>query len=124
MNESWDVDPKTGDYVMESGVPKKGTSLLTPAYFRMKAKRGTWMYAPDSKWGSDFHLVTKRVSVTDGQFLESVAEKALQPMIDDGRASEVTITTAAQSRHNTGLEVELIDAQGDAEQLNFDPIGA
>lgn len=120
---SWSLDPATGDYLMNSnGTPKETDSLTIPAYIRLKARRTKWLYAPDPDWGSDFYSVQKRHQPKDGSNLEAIALRALKPLIDDGRASTITVTASVQSRYGVGLETEIIDASGSPDQLNLPAI--
>lgn len=124
MNQTWMIDPKTGDYVLDSkGKPVLHTGLLVPAYIRLKARRTAWMYQPDDSWGSDFHLITRRVTTKDNTLVESIAEKALQPLISDGRAMTIDIQPKEYTRHTGEINIKIVDAQGQVEQLEFLPIG-
>jgi phage gp46-like protein len=122
MSAQWEMDPTRKDYVMQLGAPKETSSLKMPAYFRLAVKRGTWMYGP-ATFGSDFHLDQKRRSSQDASGLESKASRALEPLIDDGRASEIDISTSEAARHGVRLQISIRDAQGAPDNLEFDPIG-
>lgn len=126
MSESWKIDPKTRDYVMAGGAPVPTTDIKVPAFYRLKIHRGRWLYAPDDRYGSDFYLVKKRFNGKDLGGLTNIAEKALQPLIDDGRASAVEVvpdTRQQQSRNNAFMEIEITDAQGEVQKLDLPPIG-
>jgi phage gp46-like protein len=122
MAKSWDLDPKTGDYIMQGGSPVETDSLRIPAYIRLKVRRAEWLYAPDDDYGSDFHLIKKRKSTDDASNLEAIGARALQPIADDGRASLITVDTIAVSRHNVGLRTEIEDAGGEVETLDLPQI--
>lgn len=120
--QSWEINPQTGDYVLESGSPKETDSLKIPAYMRLKIRRGEWLYAPNEDYGSDFHKL-KRNQVQNGPtFIESVGAKALQPIADDGRASEIDLTGKIVARNNADLEVAITDANGNIERIVFERI--
>lgn len=121
--QSWNIDPKTGDYVMSGGAPVETDSLQVPAYFRLKIKRKTWMYAPDDKFGSDFYLVKKRPATNAGQKLENIAIAALQPIADDGRAKRITVQTDELSRQGAALTASIIDASGEEQVATFTGLG-
>ena len=124
MGETLSLDPKTGDYVMDSqGKPTFEKGLLVPAYLRLKASRSKWMYSPDVDYGSDYHLITKRVTRGDNILVDAITEKALKPLLDDGRASKVEIEPKEYTRHTAELNIKLSDAQGQVEELEFNPIG-
>ena len=123
MAQSWEIDPKTGDYVLEGGAPKQTDSLRIPAYFRLKAKRGTWLYAPDAQFGSDFYTLTKRPSENANKRLENIGIAALQPMLDDGRAQEITVDVTQNKRGATQLATTIVDASGEVEVETFTGLG-
>lgn len=119
---SWQIDPGTGDYVMTQGKPVDDSSLIYPAYYRLTIGRARWMYAPDDQYGSDLHTLKKR----NDKAMVDMTERAMQPMIDDGRAlsADVTLNPPAGSvRSNTGAAVVITDAQGNPEVLPLPPVG-
>lgn len=121
---SWQIDPKTGDYIMANGVPTEDPSLIYPAYYRLKVKRTQWLYAPDTQYGSDLYTVKKRFNPNDTNPIVNMAEVALQPIIDDGRASSIDVTyLAPKSLNDTQLSVVITDAQGEPQTLNLPVVG-
>lgn len=121
--QSWTVDPTDGDYVMTNGQPEQSDSLKIPAYFRLKTKRGKWLYAPDEKYGSDFYTVVKRPSENANRRLENVALAALQPILDDGRAAEIDATITVNTRGKSEMAVTIVDAAGEVETETFQGLG-
>lgn len=121
--KSWDLNPATGDYKLDAnGSPVETDSLLVPAYIRLKGPRTRWLYAPNADWGSDFYALRKRHSSLDGSLCEQIGARALQSLIDDGRASTVTLNATVQSRGAVGLETEIVDAGGQGDSATFNPI--
>jgi phage gp46-like protein len=117
---SWRIDPKTGDYVMLNGAPTEDESLIYPAYYRLKIKRTQWLYAPDTFYGSDFYTVKKHFRPNEMNSLSDIALKALQPIEDDGRASDLTATIQPSAgRNDAQLSIEIIDAMGQPQKLNL-----
>ena len=121
--QSWNINPTTGDYVMKNGQPEQTNSLNVPAYFRLKVKRKKWLYAPDTKYGSDFYTIQKRPSDSANQRFENTAVKALQPIVDDGRAIQVEATVTQNVRSGTALDTTIIDATGEVETQTFKSLG-
>lgn len=121
MGKSWKIDPQTRDYVMTKGSPTQDDTLKTPAYIRLMAPRNNWLYAPNDKWGSDYYLMHKRVG--DYAAVEEVATRALQPVIDDGRASDVEAVITDSQRGAAELKVNITDSSGIPEVFNFTPVG-
>jgi phage gp46-like protein len=124
QNITWSLDPTIGDYVMGTdGNPVQDTSLLTPSYIRLKTQRTKWLYAPDNTFGADFYLIQKNHSGSDTDTLQSVAQRALQPCIDDGRASAIAVTNAGQSLYESDLSVIITDVIGQPVAIPLDSIG-
>lgn len=123
MPQSWLIDPKTGDYVLQGGAPKETDSLEVPAYFRLKIPRKGWMYAPDDKFGSDFHTIKKRQTTKDATQIETIAGNALQPIADDGRARSIEVNAIITSRQAVGLQAKIVKANGQLEQLVLPSLG-
>lgn len=124
QNITWLLDPTKGDYVMDTtGSPVQDTTLQTPAYIRLKTQRTKWLYAPDDTFGSDYYLIQKNHSGSDSNILESIAERAMQPCIDDGRASAVSVTTTGQGLYESDLSVVIVDVIGQPVAIPLDSIG-
>lgn len=122
MSQSWDIDPVRKDYILVSGQPKQTDSLTVPSYFRIAVKRTQWLYAPDTDYGSDFYLLQKRRSTSDSSQFENIAAKALQPIVDDGRSSGISVTTQVLTRGGVGMNVQVTDARGQKQQTVIVPI--
>jgi phage gp46-like protein len=120
---SWKIDPNSGDYVMTGGAPVDSNSLQIPAYYRLKIERTQWLYAPDNKYGSDLYKLQKNFTTGDAGFIETVMNRALQPIVDDGRAAQIEVTATVRGRHAVGLETKITDAQGNVETLTLKGIG-
>lgn len=121
--KSWDLDPVKRDYILDKGSPVQTDSLRIPAYIRIKAKRRQWMYAPNDQWGSDLYLIQRRSTVNDTNLVENTAARALQPIVDDGRATEADVTTLATARHGVSLEAKIITANGDIDTVSLPGLG-
>lgn len=121
MNDYWELDPSTGDYVMANGRPVPSSSLIYPAYYRIKAVRNGWMYAPNTNWGSDLNTIQKRA----GTASLTMIDQACQPMIDDGRALAVDAeynTTITPARSNAAVNVNITEAGGEVQVLQLPPL--
>lgn len=117
MAQNWDRNPKTGDYIMKGGSPLQTDSLVIPAYHRLKTNRTQWLYAPNDDYGSDFYLVKKRRTNENASTIESIGARAVQAIIDDGRASQIDISTTDVARQGLQLETDITDARGKVEKL-------
>lgn len=117
------IDPVTGDYEIVNGNLVRDESLKFAAYARLKIQRTKWMYAPDSDYGSNFGLVKKR-SNNASPMLQNIAEKALQPLIDDGRAVDITVDVLpSQGRHDAQLEISITDKNQQVMKFDYQPVG-
>lgn len=123
MSQSWQMDPTKGDYVMDGGSPEQTDSLQVPAYFRLKIKRKTWLYAPDDKYGSDYYTIVKRPANNAAQVLENIGIAALKPLTDDGRANRVEVSADTVSRNGAALTTTITDASGQPETVTFSGLG-
>ncbi len=121
--QSWDLDPASGDYVMDGGKPLETTSLRIPAYIRLKTSRTRWLYAPDERYGSDFYSLKKRQTTRDASQVETIAANALQPIVDDGRASEITVNANVVARHGVGMEALILRNSGIQDILVLPSLG-
>jgi phage gp46-like protein len=82
------------------------------------------MYAPDDQYGSDFYTQKKRFTSNDVNPYANMADQALQPMVDDGRASSVSTTFLAPvGRNDVELAATIVDAQGEPQTLNLPMVG-
>lgn len=123
MAQNWNLDPKTGDYVLIGGSPEQTNSLQIPAYIRLKTPRTRWLYAPDERYGSDFYTLQKRQTTRDSSLVETVAANALQPIVDDGRAQTIEVETTVLARNAIGLQTEILTADGSIEELTLPSLG-
>jgi phage gp46-like protein len=122
-NQSYNptIDPGTGDYVITKGDTVPDYTLKFPAYVRMKVQRKKWLYAPDDNYGADFYKVLKR-SFNTPRVLETMTAKALQPLIDDKRATEISAFSSPQSRNMCNIEVSIVEANRSIQTFEFNPV--
>jgi phage gp46-like protein len=81
------------------------------------------MYAPDTNYGSTFNNVRKRTS-NSRTLLRQVAEKALQPLIDDRRAVTIDVENTDNARHAEALDVTITEREGSVTSFSFNPLGS
>lgn len=123
MAQNWNLNPATGDYVMNGGAPEQTDSLKIPAYVRLKVTVGQWLYAPDSNYGSRFKQIKKRPTGRDTAKVENAAAVALQPILDDGRALSITVETTSSNRSSVGLSTVIERQRGVFDQLEIPSLG-
>lgn len=121
--EGWLMDPATRDYQIDGGSPVVDTSLKMPIYFRTMIPRTRWMYAPNPKYGSDFWAYRDRLSQSSGAIAEAIETRALQPLIEDGRAVSIDVAVDTVERAGITLDVKALDAAGQQSRLpNLVPV--
>lgn len=92
------IDPDLGDYTLEpDGRPTTTTDLLQPAYIRLRAHLGRWLYDP--ALGSRYHeLRSVRITAEVEASIVEFAEAALSPLLEDGRATALTVDRIEATR--------------------------
>lgn len=124
MSQHWNRNPATKDYVMQAnGSPEETDSLTIPAFHRLRTKKLQWLYAPNNRYGSDFHTIQKNRTASDASLFENFAIRALEPLVEDGRAEEIEATVVERARHGVCLQTDIQQASGERESFQIDPIG-
>lgn len=105
------LNPQTGDYA-----GSRTDTLANAVYLRLMTPLGS--YWADPTLGSKLHTLkrekdTARIAVLARQY----AEQALEPLIADGRATNITITTSRPQPGWLALHVEVEDASGRRQQF-------
>ena len=119
---SWQINPTTGDFLLDAfGLPMRDETLKVPAYIRLKTSRKQWMYAPDNDYGSDFYIARKKTTQTSTA-LENIGNKALQPLIDDNRASSAEFTLNGMTRHGESFLCDIVDVDKQTETFVINPV--
>lgn len=100
------LDPATGDYAGE-----RTTTLANAVYIRLMTPVGGWW--ADPSLGSRLHELRRlkdkeRVYVLARQY----AEQALQPLVDDGRASRINVNAMHGQPGWCVLLIEVTDTTG------------
>lgn len=96
------LDPQTGSYT-----GKRTTTLANAVYLRLQTPLGSWW--ADKTLGSRLHeLKREKDKARVATLARQYAEQALQPLLDDGRADAITVTT---SRPLPGWLVLLIEVE-------------
>lgn len=108
------IDPITRDYVLLAGAVQRDPAggLANAIYMRLEVPLGS--YWADKTLGSRLHELQREKDVTRVAILaRQYAEQALAPILADGRATKITVTTQrAAGRLN--LLIEVIAANGQA----------
>lgn len=100
------LDPHTGDYA-----GSRTDTLANAVYLRLTTPLGSWWAEPTL--GSRLHELQRgkdvsRVAVLARQY----AEQALAPLLKDGRADSITVTTSRQQPGWLQLHIQVEDASG------------
>jgi phage gp46-like protein len=100
------LDPTTGDYAGQ-----RTQTLANAVYLRLMTPLGSYWAAP--KVGSKLHLLQREKDTSRvRQLAAQYAEQALAPLVKDGRAQRVTVTTAGPSGRQI-LSITVLDASGE-----------
>lgn len=118
---SWGINPGTGDYLCVNGSPVRDESLDFPVYARLKVERGTWLYAPDRRYGSTLAQV-KRQSNQTPTLLANVMKDALVPLITSRRARDIVVEKVSSVRFREELGVTYFAADGQPSTFTFSPL--
>lgn len=117
------IDPVTRDYA-QADPDRPGTLLRDPAdglanavYLRVMTPLGSWW--ADPALGSRLHELSREKDVPRVQRLaQQYCEQALQPLVDDGRVTTLTVTAERQPGR-LAVRVELVDAHGRPQQFDI-----
>ena len=100
------LDPQTGDYA-----GSRTDTLANAVYLRLMTPLGS--YWADPTLGSRLHELQREKDVSRVAVLaRQYAEQALAPLVKDGRADSVTVTTSRQQPGWLALHIEVEDASG------------
>ena len=100
------LDPTTGGYTGARTI-----SLSNAVYLRLQTPLGS--YWADKTLGSRLHELAREKDVARVRGLAvQYAEQALQPLLDDGRASSSTVTATHLRVGWLLLQIEIVDASG------------
>lgn len=102
-----EISPLTGDYTS-----KTISTLANAAYIRLTTPLGSWWV--DGRVGSLLHLIQREKDLKRvGLLAQQYAEEALQPLIEDGRASRITVTHQQPHDGWLILMIEIVDNRGE-----------
>lgn len=117
MSDAW-IDPVTADYVLTNGAPAHDPAggLANAVYLRLMTPRGG--YWPDAAFGSRLHELQRekdlaRVAILARQY----AEQALAPILKDGRATAIVVST--ERPHNGRMHLLIVVTAASGERLTF-----
>ena len=100
------IDPQTGDYT-----GSRTDTLANAVYLRLMTPLGA--YWADPSLGSKLHTLKREKSVSRIDMLaRQYSEQALAPLLDDGRATRITITTTRTQPGWLDLHIEVEDDTG------------
>ncbi|PJG86222.1 phage GP46 family protein [Conservatibacter flavescens] len=102
-----EINPLTGDYTL-----KQISTLQNAVYIRLVTPLGTWW--ADGSVGSLLHTIQREKDVSRvGRLAVQYAEEALQPLLNDGRTSDIRITHEQPLNGTLNLLIQVTDNRGD-----------
>ena len=115
--DAW-LNPSTGDYVLLSNALARDPAdgLANAVYIRLMTPLGSWWQDP--ALGSRLHELVRQKDLSRiGVLAAQYADQALKPILDDGRATAIQVTTEQPHNGRLHLLIEVIAASG--EKLTF-----
>lgn len=108
-----EISPLTRDYTS-----KNIHSLQNAVYIRLTTPLGSWW--ANGRVGSLLHTLEREKDVDRvGLLAQQYAEEALQPLIDDGRASDIQVTYEQLKDGHLILLIKVIDNRGQSFDFNY-----
>lgn len=111
------IDPSTAAYVRANGDLQRDPAggLANAIYLRLMTPLGSYWAAPTL--GSRLHELVRAKGVGGIELrAQQFAAAALQPILDDGRASSIDIVTELQTRADASkalaMVITVVDARG------------
>lgn len=102
-----EISPLTGDYTN-----KHIHTLQNAVYIRLTTPLGSWW--ADGRVGSLLHTLQREKDVGRvGMLAQQYAEEALQPLIEDGRAIAISVSTEQPQNGRLLLFIEVVDNRGE-----------
>lgn len=103
------INPLSGDLTGQ-----RITTLANAIYLRLTVPLGSWW--ADTSLGSRLHELRRSKDLSRiGTLAKQYAATALQPLLDDGRASAISITTEQPHDGRLLLLIEVTDSKGDVQ---------
>lgn len=111
--DSW-INPVTRDYVLLGGAAQRDPAggLANALYLRLTIQLGS--YWEDITLGSRLHELQREKDVARVAILaRQYAEQALQPVLADGRATQINVSTERPGNGRLHLLIEVLAASGE-----------
>lgn len=105
------IHPITGDYTGDMTAGVENAALI-----RLKTPLGTWPFAPHV--GSKLHQLPQKDLDEARALAEQYAWQALEPLVQGGRATSVTVVATRRRPGWIDLSVSIRQANGD--MVNFE----
>lgn len=102
-----EISPLTGDYTS-----KNISTLQNAVYIRLTTPLGSWW--ADGRVGSLLHTLQREKDVERvGRLASQYAQEALQPLLDDGRATHIEVNYAQPQTGKLLLFIAVTDQRGE-----------
>lgn len=110
------IDPNTGD-----ATGQRIYTLANAVYIRIATPLGSYWAAPEI--GSRLHELRREKDLSRvGTLAKQYAEDALKQLLDDGRATAISVTTEQPHNGWLNLDINVTDATGNLQVFRF-PVG-
>lgn len=102
-----EISPLTGDYTF-----KQIDTLQNAVYIRLTTPLGAWW--ADGRVGSLLHTLQREKALDRvGLLAKQYAEEALQPLLDDGRATAIEVSVSPLQHGSLSLFIHVTDHRGE-----------
>ncbi|OOH87330.1 hypothetical protein BMT54_09985 [Pasteurellaceae bacterium 15-036681] len=102
-----EISPLTGDYTSDTI-----HTLQNAVYIRLTTPLGSWW--ANGRVGSLLHTISREKDVSRvGLIAQQYAEEALQDLLNDGRAKEITVTHEQPKNGRLHLFITVTDNRGE-----------
>lgn len=102
-----EISPLTGDYTHQ-----QISTLQNAVYIRLTTPLGSWW--ANGRVGSLLHTLTREKDVARvGLLAKQYAEEALQPLITDGRAKQISVSYEQPKNSSLTLYIQVTDNRGE-----------
>ena len=117
----WLIDPQASgqvDYTLTAGLLDRDDTVSTRCLIRLLTRRGEWL--GDPQIGSRLHQIG--IIKESRSRVEAAVFEALQPLIDDGSISDVTVADVRAEDQNGFLQISIDITEADGTQQQIGPI--
>ena len=119
MSKYININPETGDWIVEGGSFTTTDSLQPCAYNLLKCPVGQWQHAPYPNFGSRLNEIKKNLSTQYPSPVENSAAAALKPLINSKRAKRIDVTAERMTRFSVYFSTKIYQSNNKIEEFQL-----